>query len=140
MAQFLRIALLVAAAACGPALAADEEVDARPAMDAAQAWLAAIDAGRYGQSWDSAAANMQESVARAKWETMLEAARAPLGTVIHRKVRSASFARIVPDAPAGEYLVIQYDTRFENRPLGTELVTPMRDRDGKWRVSSYVIR
>jgi hypothetical protein len=60
--------------------------------------------------------------------------------VILRKLRSATFARTLPNAPAGEYFVIQYDTRFDNRPLTTEIVTSMHDADGAWRISDYTIR
>jgi hypothetical protein len=37
-------------------------------------------------------------------------------------------------------VVIQFDTRFENRPLSMETVTPMREKDGSWKVSGYFIR
>ena len=126
-------------ASCGVAAAADE-LDSAPAMTAAQDWLALVDRGNYGASWDAAAELFREKVERAKWETMVESIRAPLGGVISRKVRIASVMRDVPGAPAGEYVVIQYDTRYENRPLTTEVVTPMRDKDGAWRVSGYYIR
>ena len=44
------------------------------------------------------------------------------------------------DAAQGEYVVIEFASRFENRPLAVETVTPMRDKDGAWRVSGYFIR
>ena len=35
--------------------------------------------------------------------------------------------------------MIQYDTRFENG-LFTETVTPMKEKDGSWKVSGYYIK
>ncbi|HXF81037.1 MAG TPA: DUF4019 domain-containing protein, partial [Usitatibacter sp.] len=59
--------------------------------------------------------------------------------LIARKVRSARYTRELPNAPAGEYVVIQYDTRFERVPHAVETVTPMKDPDGTWRVSGYFV-
>jgi hypothetical protein len=42
--------------------------------------------------------------------------------------------------PDGEYVVIQFETSFENKKSAIETVTPMLDQDGKWRVSGYFIK
>ncbi len=123
-----------------PAPAPALVLDTTPAMGVARHWLADVDSGRYAESWDDAAAYFREAVPKAQWETSLVAVRGPLGVVISRKVRSATYTRSLPGAPAGEYVVIQYDTRFENRPLCVETVTPMREKDGNWKVAGYFIR
>jgi len=46
----------------------------------------------------------------------------------------------MPGAPDGKYVIIQYDTVFENKASAVETVTPMVDPDGSWRVSGYFIR
>ena len=46
----------------------------------------------------------------------------------------------IPDAPEGEYVVIQFDTVFENKKEAIETITPMLDPDGKWRVAVYFIK
>ena len=53
---------------------------------------------------------------------------------------SATFATTLPNAPKGSYVVIQYETKAAGGMTVTETVTPMRDPDGKWRVSGYYIR
>jgi hypothetical protein len=121
------------------ALAA-EELNIAPAMLVADKWLGHVDQGRYDQSWDEAAPFFKESVAKVKWETSLDAARAPLGVAVARKMRSATYATTLPGAPEGEYVVIEYNTTFENRPQSVETVTPMRDKDGTWKVAGYFIR
>lgn len=131
-------ALLLSGAAL--ARADDEEVSLTPALHAAEAWLAILDIGAYGDSWDRAAPMLQGAMPRLQWETGLESTRAPLGTVVSRKLRQARFTRTLPGAPDGEYFVLQFDTRFEKRPLTTEVVTPVKGGDGTWRVSGYVIR
>jgi hypothetical protein len=136
-----RYALVLAfVIACPFARAADEEIDVKSAMAVAEAWLAGVDAGRYGASWDDAAKLLQGAIERTKWEITLERARGPLGVAVTRKLRTANFTRSLPDAPPGEYIVIRYDTVFENRPLSTEIVTPMREPDGTWKIAGYIIR
>jgi uncharacterized protein DUF4019 len=117
-----------------------QEMDLTPAMAAASSWLAIVDLGLYGQSWEATALVFKDAVPRTQWEKSLQELRGALGPLASRKLASATYTRALPGAPAGEYVVIQYHSRFENRPLATEIVTPMRDRDGAWRVSGYFIR
>ena len=140
----MRIAnwFLVVSLACVsmPARSQDDGLDLRPAGQAARAWLATVDAGRYGDSWENAAELFKQTIPKLRWETTVQAVREPLGVVVGRKVRAMNYARVLPGAPEGEYVVIQFDTRFENRPLSVETVTPMREKDGSWKVSGYFIR
>ena len=71
---------------------------------------------------------------------MLHATRDPLGKTTSRKLKSASYTKTLPGAPDGDYVVIQYETSFENKQSSIETVTPMLDKDGKWRVSGYYIK
>jgi hypothetical protein len=119
--------------------AADEQIDTVPATKAAVAWLAVVDAGRYDQSWDTAAEYFRDKMPKAQWETMLSSVRGKVGNVVSRKETSVQYARDLPQAPAGEYVVIQYSTRYENG-LFTETVTPMKQGDGSWKVSGYYIK
>lgn len=137
-ARFPGVLFLAATLLAWPVAA--QEVDLVPATAAAEEWLRMVDTGRYLESWEASAPSFQEAVARKQWEVSMQSLRAPLGVVLSRKVRSALYTKILPGAPDGEYVVIQYDTRFENRPLSSETVTPMRDKDGTWRVSGYHIR
>lgn len=139
MAPAIRILLVAALLAAGPARS-QADLDAKPALAAAEAWLALLDAGGYGASWEAAAPMFRDALPRIPWETTVESARAPLGVVISRKLRQASYVRGTATDPDAELYVLQYDTRFQNRPLSTEVVTPMRGADGAWRVSAYVLR
>jgi hypothetical protein len=112
----------------------------RNAIKAAKAWLALIDEGRYGKSWETAAAYVRNVVPKGRWKQMLKAAREPLGRVISRRLKAKTYRRTLPGAPDGEYVVIQFVTSFENKKLAIETVTPMLDKDGKWRVSGYYIK
>lgn len=134
-----RFAMLAVLASL-PALPADEELDVNPAMSAATAWLALVDGQRYAESWETSSELFQKATQKLQWEVSLQTVRGPLGPVAYRKLRSAAYTRTLPGAPPGEYVVIQYNTNFENRPLSTETVTPSKDKDGTWKVSGYFIR
>ena len=106
----------------------------------AEPWLALVDRGDYGASWDQAAKLFQGAVTRADWEKAAASVRSPLGQMISRKLKSSTYAESLPGAPDGEYVVIQYDTVFSNKKAAVETVVPMKDADGTWRVSGYFIK
>lgn len=110
------------------------------AVEAAKTWLALIDEEKYGESWETAAVYFKNATTKEKWEQMLTAVREPLGKLVSRELKSKIYKKSLPGAPDGEYVVIQFTTSFENKKSGIETVTPMLDRDGKWRVSGYYIK
>ena len=117
---------------------ADSEKE-KAAMVEALKWLAEVDAGRYEQSWDDAAEYFKNAVKKEQWVQSLQAARKPLGNLIARKPKNTTYKTSLPGAPDGQYVVIQFETSFENKKTAIETVTPMLDSDGKWRVSGYYI-
>jgi Protein of unknown function (DUF4019) len=68
------------------------------------------------------------------------AVRAPLGKTISRGLITKTYQTTLPGAPDGEYLVIQYQTSLQNKKEAIETITPMLDKDGKWRVAGYYIK
>lgn len=120
--------------------AADASAQAvEAATTATTSWLAVADTGNYADSWSQGASAFRGAVTQSQWDEALRSVRAPLGAVKSRKLMSAQFTRTLPGAPAGEYVVIQYQTEFANR-AGIETVVPMREADGSWKVSGYAIR
>ncbi len=140
MKRFLLFALMVCAAsgATRPLRAADTPETA--AEKASLSWLALVDDGKYAESWQEAAELFRQAVPQAQWPGMVEKARSPFGKLVSRKLKAATFTHELPGAPAGDYVVIQYDTDFEKKTGATETVTPMKDRDGVWRVSGYFVK
>jgi Protein of unknown function (DUF4019) len=139
MKSFTR-AVVVAFALLSGASNAQESQAIAEAKQAATAWLALLDQGNYAGTWQQAAALFKSAVAPQAWESAARAAREPLGQVKSREVKSATFTRSLPGAPDGEYVVLQYASRFENKAGAVETVTPMREKDGSWRVSGYFVK
>ena len=110
------------------------------ATKAADRWLKIVDAGDYKQSWDTASSLFKNAVTADQWAQQVGSVRKPLGALVSRKLKSAQYATSLPGAPSGKYVVIQYDSVFQNKSDAVETVTPMLDKDGQWRVSGYFIR
>ncbi len=122
------------------ALAQSSQKPEKLAQSSSDAWLALVDSGKYANSWDEAAQLFKSAVTKDRWLSALEQVRTPQGKVLSRKLKSATYTKSLPNAPEGEYVVIQYDTNFENKQGAVETVTPMLEKDGKWRVSGYFIK
>ena len=117
-----------------------EQTPEQLAQTSAESWLALVDSGKYAESWQDAASLFKAHVTKDQWQSMVGPVRDPLGKNTSRKLKSAKYTTSLPGAPDGQYVVIQYETSFEHKQSALETVTPMLDKDGKWRVSGYYIK
>ncbi len=107
---------------------------------AAEKWLGIVDGEKYVESWSEAAELFRNAVKQEQWEQLLRVSRKPLGRLVSRKIKTKTYTTSLPGAPDGEYVVIQIESSFENKKSAVEIVTPMLETDGKWRVSGYYIK
>jgi len=116
------------------------EAAEKAAVEAAEAWLSILDSGEHEKSRDEAAAYFRNTVRKELWEASLKPIRRRLGHLVSRKVLSKKYMTDIPNAPPGKYVIIQFQARFQNKTAAIETVTPMLERDGKWRVSGYYVK
>jgi hypothetical protein len=110
------------------------------AIKAANSWLVLVDSSKFEESWEKSATFFQGAVSKDNWVKSMQSVRVPLGNLISREVKSKEYHTTLPGAPDGEYVVIQFNTSFENKKSAIETVIPMLDKDNKWRVSGYYIK
>jgi hypothetical protein len=110
------------------------------AIASSNKWLSLVDSGNYGESWEASSEFFKHSITKEDWIRTLKGLRPSFGGVISREVYSKKYETTLPGAPDGEYVVIVYKTHFKNKEKAYETVTPMKDTDGKWRVSGYFIK
>ena len=110
------------------------------AQQSAEKWLALIDSGEYGESWQEAAELFKSRVTKDQWQDALKTTRLPLGKLQSRKVKSTTETKTLPGAPDGQYVVIRYDSSFEQKQSAIETVAAMMGKDGAWRISGYFIK
>jgi len=107
---------------------------------AAEQWLKLVDANQYGESWDAGALSFKLTIPRDEWIVAEQKLRQPLGAVKSRQIFDVRWAENPQNLPQGEYMVFAYNTAFQNRENGRELVTLVQGDDGAWRVLTYAIQ
>jgi len=108
------------------------------AVSAAQEWVAFVDAKNWTESWRTAAAIFKSQASAEQFAVAVTPVREPLGAVVTRVLRSATPTNALPGAPAGEYQLIEFQTRFAEREV-VETVILIRE-GASWRVAGYLIR
>lgn len=114
--------------------------DTTAAETAATAWLAQVDAGRYGDSWTSAGTTFKQAVTQEKWQEAVKRVRDQVGAFKSRTKSSAAPMTNPPSAPPGKYVIFQYSATFEQRATATETVTAVHESDGTWRIVGYFVQ
>lgn len=110
------------------------------AKKSAASWLALVDAGQYGQSWDQASQIFKSKVKKDQWVAMAKQAREPLGELKSRSLEGFRHLKNPPNAPEGDYVVMQYSAAFTKTPSATETLSLIQEKDGEWRVAGYWIK
>jgi Protein of unknown function (DUF4019) len=135
-----RFAIIVVVILAVSVCAIAQEKEKQQADIASQSWLALVDKGDYAASWQQAATAFKAAITKEQWGKALDSSRGQFGKVLSRKLKNATYSTTLPGAPDGKYVVILYETSFENKKASVETVTPMLDKDGQWHVSGYYIR
>ena len=118
----------------------DTAATLRTADTAAHTWLALVDKGEFAKSWDEAALVFQLAVTETKWEQLVRNARAPFEPFGARHQIMARYTTDPPNAPPGQYVLLQYQTDVSGGRHVVETVTPTFDGKRGWRVSGYYVR
>jgi hypothetical protein len=131
------------AAAAGPEappFEGDHAMAKTEASRAVLAWLPLVDAGKLGEAWDAGAGNLQDATPKEAFTEAVGTARSPLGALQARNFARAEYTKELPGAPEGEYVLVGYQSAFENKAEGQETVIATLDWDGSWKVVGYDVR
>jgi hypothetical protein len=124
--------------------AAAQDVEASDMVQGGMQAIQMIDQGKAEELWSGATQATRKRVTRTDFVAKLSKSRSPLGAPLQRTWVAVNRQAVAdPDTDtAGQYVSIEYETRFSNKPDGTvrELVSFHLDRDRIWRFSSYVLR
>ena len=102
-------------------------------------YVEGLDNGSYAQSWTKGDQLFQHTITQKEWEMALNDNRKKLGRVKSRTLKDQKPAWDPHGLPKGPYMVVEYNTSFENAPNSGELLTMRRGSDGKWRVLTYQV-
>lgn len=130
--------LLLQVIFCGSISAQAEQPS--PAQDSSTEWLKKFDAGDYAGTWESAATIFKAALSSEVWQQTSTVVRTPLGAVQQRSSLSTVQTKTLPGVPDGDYVVMQFNTVFENKAQAVETVVVTLDKDGAWRVAGYFVK
>ena len=136
-----------ASPAAAAARAAPVEAEATPevrdkaaaATLAASGWLLLLDRRDWGRAWEATATVFRTTVPLAAWMDGIPKAR-DLGDFIEREPDEAVYKTTLEGRPNGDYVTIFYSSKFSKKDDVVEIVTTVREPDGKWRVTGYQTR
>ena len=103
---------------------------------AAQGWLLLLDRNDWGTAWDASSAVFRQSVPLGNWMDAVPKVRQPFGPLVERQAVEAIYKTSLPGRPEGQYVTVMFASKFKNQEV-KELVTTVRESDGRWRVTGY---
>jgi hypothetical protein len=135
-------AAAASAAAAAPAPEAKSSADAEKEAAgklAAQGWLLLLDRKDWGRAWETSSTVFRQTVPLPTWMDGIPKVRADLGTFVERTPAESAYKTTLAGRPDGEYVTVIFLSKFDKREV-QEVITTVRDTDGKWRVTGYSTR
>lgn len=130
-----------AAAASAPSATDKETADKEAAGQlAAQGWLLLLDRQNWGGAWDAASQVFRGMVPIDTWMNAIPKDRLPLGALVSRTPTTSVYKTTLQGRPDGEYVTAVFATEYANKKGIEEVVTTVREPDGRWRVTGYFTR
>ena len=103
-------------------------------------WLDQLDNRKYATTWQSSDQLIQQSVSETEWESAISSVHEMFGSMLSRHILSADYHAELPGSPDGNYIVVQFETSFQNKEFSIETVVSSKGDDGVWRVAGYFIK
>ena len=139
----LTLALSATAAVQAQAPAAAPQAAAGPNTElenagktAAQGWLLLLDRQDWGTAWDASSAVFRQTVPLGAWMDAIPKVRQPYGALVQREALEAIYKTSLPGRPDGQYVTVMFASQYKNQQV-QEIVTTVRESDGRWRVTGY---
>jgi hypothetical protein len=96
------------------------------------------DAGKYKESYQELAQDARARYTPRDWYVYWYAVRRPLGELKSRKQILAEYKRSLPDKADQQAVLLMYESSFENNEPVRETFVLFLEKDGVWRVWTYV--
>lgn len=122
-----------------PGVKHDEEKE-NAGKAAATGWLSLLDRRDWGSAWEHSSSVFRKNVPLANWMDGISKVREPFGTLAERQPMEVLYKTTLQGHPDGDYVTVIFASKFEKKPDARELVTTMRDTDGRWRVTGYSVQ
>lgn len=110
------------------------------AREAAQEWLALLDADKYEATWEAAAPSFQSGLTAEQWAERVRRAHSTLDSLRSRSLVEARYTTSLPNPnlQKGKYVVAQYRTVYGETNTIETLV--LSHEQGEWGVVAYYVK
>jgi nucleoid-associated protein YgaU len=104
---------------------------------AATGWLQLLDRRDWGTAWERSSGMFRKNVPLGTWMDNVPKVREPFGAFVSREPVSVIYKTTLPGHPDGDYVTVNFETKFANKPDVKETVLTVRESDGRWRITGY---
>jgi hypothetical protein len=108
----------------------------KKAREAAEEWLALIDAADYAAAYAREPERLRAATTQDQFVRSMEGRRAPFGKMLSRTFIGAAFTHKLTGAPDGHYESILFRTSFAHKSVAAERVILSLESED-WRVVDY---
>ena len=116
------------------------EPQRKAAQAAAEIWIRDVDEGHYAEAWQATGSVFRKAVSQKAQIAAWNKYRKPSGPVARRTLREATYTESLPRAARGKYVLVRFNTTFENHSNAIETIVEQLETDGQWRVTGYWIK
>lgn len=99
-----------------------------------------IDDDSYQQAWWEGSDLLHQLEPLDHWVSEQRVIRELFGELQERTVKGVASRSYMPGLPDGEYAILTFDVRYENKAKGLEILIFQKDAYGAWRIVSYRLR
>jgi hypothetical protein len=106
---------------------------------AAGGWLVLLDRRDWGRAWETSSGVFRAAVPLPQWMDGIAKVRDDFGAFVERTPAESLYKTTLAGHPDGEYVSVIFLAKFDKKEI-QEVVTTVREADGKWRVTGYSTR
>jgi len=110
----------------------------KEAIVVAQKWLTLIDNEKYEESWGESAKIFQNAITKENWASTVKNVRSKAGKFQTREVASSTYTTTLPGVPDGDYVIIQFNAKFENNENAGTVKTGTKEHQLSKQYSSHI--
>lgn len=118
-----------------PEIVRDKELAEQVALQVVELYAG----GEYGAVYDNADEILRSAVDRDQFIKMTKAVFTPLGARKSIRLNSAKYTHRAPGGPDGVYVILRFESSFENKAEAVETIT-IRETQAGWRLAGYFIK
>jgi len=113
------------------------EAQQRQVFEAAGRFVHLLDAGKADETWAILSPVFKANTSEFMWTNLVKGLRLGLGTLKEHGPVTMGFTDQMPDAPAGRYAVVEFQSKYSVTTVKEKVV--LREDDSHWLIVGYFV-